>query len=122
MFCKNCGKELSGGMFCPNCGAAQGAQPAQQSQPQYQQQQPPRKKGIGVTGMILGILSVVSALMFGFTAPQNVGVAFFLGLPGLIFGIIGAAKKNGTGMAVTGIICSVLGILFAFLISFIMVA
>lgn len=63
--------------------------------------------GKAVAALVLGILSIVTIIFTGF--------GIFLGIIGLILGIFGLReinryKQEGRKMAVTGIICSSLGI------------
>lgn len=74
------------------------------------QQQAPQKKGMAIAGMILGIGSII---LFWLS-----WIALIIGIVGLVLSIIGLnkAKKDpanygGRGMAIAGIICSVIGIL-----------
>lgn len=75
----------------------------------YDQQQPPQSNGYAIAAMILGILSIPLGCCYGL---------------GIIFSIIAivmaflAKKNNGGsfgGMALTGLICACIGILFGVL-------
>ena len=81
------------------------AQPYQQ-QPQYNYyQQPiqPKKQGMAIASLVLGIISALCSCAFYFSLP--------LGSVGLILGIISKKKKeDGKGFSTAGIICSSLGI------------
>ena len=129
MYCESCGSFISDGQaFCSNCGApapssepapgpaaaqpvyAQPVQPVQPvfQQPVYPQQviitQMPRERvrinGAATTGLVFGIISLVC---FWIPAVGQLP-AFF----GLLFSIIGVAKKNagGKGRAIAGLIMS----------------
>lgn len=140
MFCESCGSQVPDGQaFCSNCGAAV-AQPAPQAapaaqpvyqqpvaqpvyqqpaaQPVYQQpvaqpvqvqpvvviNQPQRKStGMAIAGLVMGILTLV------FCWVPFVG--FILGLLGLIFSIVGIAKKDGgaKGAAIAGLVLTLIG-------------
>ncbi len=82
-------------------------QSAQYTAPQFEMSQPEEEEnnggiGFSITGMILGILSVISCYCCG-------GI---LGIPGLILSIIALRKKaNGKGMAIAGLITSCVGLL-----------
>ena len=136
MFCPNCGANNADGVaFCANCGTKlDNQQPQQEAQPQYQQpeyqqpqyQQPQQQyqapyqppyvptapvavpgKGLGITAMILGIISVsFFCLLYYFT--------FIFSIPALILGCIGNSKAKSAGakngMAVAGIITSAISI------------
>ncbi|MBE7064895.1 MAG: hypothetical protein E7384_03660 [Ruminococcaceae bacterium] len=134
-FCTNCGANLNTQPTQPanEQPVSQVDQPVfqQTEQPVYQQptyQQPvyqqvyeqaaePQEEtnskapgfGLSIPGMILGILSTVFCCVF-YVAP-------FFGIPGLILSIIslvkGRAVKKTNGMAVVGLICSIVGILFS---------
>ena len=73
---------------------------------------PPQSNGLAITGMVLGIVALVIGLLFSccgalfsilFSAPFAIG--------GLITSIIALKKGQDKGMAITGIICSVLALL-----------
>ena len=77
---------------------------------QYQQPIPPygyrepEHKGFAIASLVLGILSIVLCCIYG----------GFLGILGLIFGIVSLAKKESKmGMAIAGIITSALGLIYA---------
>lgn len=62
----------------------------------------PLRQGLAIASMVLGILSIILCCIFG-------GV---LALPGLILGIISlVSKRDGSGMAIAGIITSIFGLL-----------
>lgn len=143
--CSNCGhKIVNGSEFCGNCGAkiVQPAQQefAQQTQKQAQQQpvaqvpinntagmasevpssttQPrpsayavPSKKSstVSIIAMIIGIVSVLGFWAFPFGS--------ILALVALVLGIIGL-QKGGKGYAITGIVTSILSVVFLALIVF----
>mgnify|MGYP001623620600 CR=1 FL=1 len=110
MFCKNCGKQIDdNSVVCPYCGAETKSQATAQ-QPQYQQpqyQQPyqqqyteKRSNSYAIAGFVL---------------------AFFFALLGLIFSIIGLRKVDecggsGKGLAIAGIVLSILSMIGAFII------
>ena len=148
MFCESCGSQVPDGQaFCSNCGkpvaqpvqpAAQPVQPVQQyaqpvAQPVYTQpvaqpqpvvqvqpapvvvvQQQPAKRGNGMAtaGLVFGILTLV----FCWIPFLN----WFLGLLGLIFSIVGVARKNvgGKGAAIAGLILTILGSIIGFILFF----
>ena len=69
---------------------------------------PEEKKliGLSIASMVLGILSILCCLVWY--------VGGFFAIVGLILGIVAKTKKcAGKGMALAGIICSVLGLLIA---------
>ena len=73
----------------------------------------PLRQGFAIASMILGILSIVLCCIMG----------CILALPGIILGIISlATKRDGTGMAIAGIITSALGIVLGICMIFIYVA
>ncbi len=72
------------------------------STPYYNQPTEPPKKGLAITSMVIGILSMTLCCVGG----------SLLGLIGLILGIVALAKKQGgTGMSIAGIATSVIGML-----------
>ena len=79
----------------------------------YQQpQQPQPGKGLAITSMILGIISVVF-----FWIPYVDILTLILGIAALIMGIV-AGKKGNNGMAVAGLVLGIIGTVLS-LISFI---
>lgn len=85
------------------------AQPVQQAQPVYVQPvvavpaQPRKSSGMAIAGLIMGIFTLIFCWV-----PV---VSWILGLLGLIFSIIGIAKKNGgaKGAAIAGLVLTILG-------------
>ena len=88
-------------------------QPVQQAQPVYAQPvvaipaQPRKSSGMAIAGLIMGIFALVLCWF-----PV---VNWILGLLGLIFSIIGIAKKNGgaKGAAIAGLILTILGVVLS---------
>ncbi len=72
-----------------------------------------QKMGLSIASMVIGILSMTLCCVFGSV----------LGILGLIFGIIALVKRHaGTGMAIAGVITSILGFLVGiFMIFYVMV-
>lgn len=68
--------------------------------------------GLGIASMVLGIVALLTTLI-ACCLPFGYLLAAVLGLLSIIFGIIAIVKKRGKGMGVAGIICSVVGLLFA---------
>lgn len=67
------------------------------------QDTPKKTNGFAIAGMILGIVSIPASCCFAW-------VGILVAVLGLIFSIIGQSKGK-SGMAIAGIICSVIGIL-----------
>ena len=82
------------------------AQP-QYAAPQYAAPQPAKKSnkiGFAIASLVLGIVSILMCCCC------EIGALF--GIPGAILGGIAISKKyDGKGMAIAGVICSVVGIL-----------
>ena len=72
-------------------------------------QQPDEGIGFSIASMILGILAILLACCF-------YPLAFLLAVLGLIFGGVGLKKGVGKGMAVTGIILSIISVALAVLV------
>ena len=122
MFCPNCGTQNADGTaFCAGCGSNLSAQQAPVQQPVYQQpayqqpayQQPVYRqpasvpgKGLGVTGMVLGIVALV---LFCYA---------YISIPCAIIGaaLSGVSMKKAqeagmkNGLAVAGLVCSVVAL------------
>lgn len=74
--------------------------PEEWQQESYPISDAPLRQGLAIASMILGILSIILFCVFGFV----------LAIPGLILGVISLAqKRDGTGMAIAGVITSGLG-------------
>lgn len=69
--------------------------------------QPSGGKGMAIAAMVLGILSIIFALLPIVSIP--------LGLLAIIFGIL-AIKKPGRGMAIAGLVTGIIGLLLGLLI------
>jgi len=92
----------------PPAPAAPAAQPYPQTYPQYSAQAQSGTNGMAIAGMVMGILSLVAICCYGF--PFN--------LLGIIFSAIGLSqikksnpRQSGKGMAIAGLICSILSFL-----------
>ena len=89
-----------------------GLSPEQWQAVSYPVSTQPLRQGLAIASMVLGILSIILCCVFG-------GV---LALPGLILGIISlATKRDGSGMAIAGIITSIFGLLLGILMVFLFV-
>ena len=116
-YCKNCGSLNNDGVqYCASCGAPmQAAQPQQPSYPVNNYQQPVQQtvpgKGLGITSMVLGIISLVLFCIWYISIP--------CAIVGIILGCISKshAKAVGmkNGMATAGVICSAIAIALAIL-------
>lgn len=88
--------------------------PSQPYSPIPGQQQPSEGMGLAIAGMIFGILSIVLCICNLFD--------FVIVLPGIILSSIALAGHNqGKGMAIAGLVCSIIGFLlsgFIFLAAF----
>lgn len=63
--------------------------------------------GFSITSMVLGILSILSSLVWFISIP--------LGIISLVFGVLGRSK-GGRGMAIAGIVTSIIGIILSIII------
>ena len=125
MYCGKCGANVpDGNVFCSNCGAPvsgsadqpssfPGAQPVQGVQPvpviMVNQPAPVRSNGIAIVGLVFSIIGLCA-----FWIPYF-GLCF-AGL-GLLFSIIGVAKKNAVkGAAITGLVLSIVAVFLGFVL------
>lgn len=72
-----------------------------------EQQHPQGTSGMGIAGLVLGILALVSSWI-----PIVNNLAFLLGLLGLIFAIVGMVatsrgKRAGRGIAIAALVCNI---------------
>ena len=88
--------------------SAPAIQQYQQPYPQYGYQEQSTTNGMAITGMVMGILSLVTICCYGFPFT----------LLGIIFSAIGLSqikksnpRQSGKGMAIAGLICSILSFL-----------
>ena len=102
--------EFSNDLFGPTppIPSAPAIQQYQQPYPQYSAQAQSGTNGMAIAGMVMGILSLVAICCYGF--PFN--------LLGIIFSAIGLSqikksnpRQSGKGMAIAGLICSILSFL-----------
>ena len=63
---------------------------------------------LGVVGLVLGILSIIC----GCCGPLGV----IMGIPGIICSIFGNKQKS-SGMAIGGLICSIIGLILGFVVT-----
>ncbi len=92
---------------------AYGYQPYTSPQNVFYGQPEPKGVGFAVTGLILGILSIVACIFMVFD--------WILAIPGLIFSSLALAKKNpaSQGLALGGLICNIVGFVLSALLFFI---
>ena len=77
--------------------------------------EPKKLIGLSIASMILGILSIVCCSFWY--------ISGLFALVGLVLGVISMVKKcSGKGMAIAGIICSVLGMLISIVMIIIVIA
>lgn len=75
------------------------------------QPEAPKSKGLAVASMVLGIV----ALVFSCCLPV---VTFICALVGVILGAVSLAKKKGgKGMAIAGLVCCIIGLVPAVIIT-----
>ncbi len=93
-----------------------------QQQPQYQQPVravvydavPEKNHNAAIVALVLGILSIVFCWL--------PGCNFVLCIIGIVCGAVSLGKKNpGTGMAVAGLIISIIGLLLVAIMTFLMI-
>lgn len=129
MKCTNCGHELpEGAYFCSDCGAKVESSSGSGYGREYvvqdedtggsynRQGRAPvasgsSGSGLSIASMVLGI----GALLFSCCSITGIGVTlpFFMAVAGIILGVISTYKKcDGHGMAVAGIVCSIIAIVF----------
>lgn len=70
--------------------------------------QPPQKKGIGITAMVLGIVALVLAFI-----PIIGLISLLLGLVAVILGIVALIKKRGKGQGIAGLITGTIALIGA---------
>lgn len=68
-------------------------------------EQPKQSNALAIVSLVLGILSIVSCCCIGW-------IGLFLAIGGIVCAAI-ARKKNPTGIAMAGLICSIVGIGFS---------
>lgn len=82
---------------------------AQYQQPSYQQPQEPKQTNVlAIVGMVLGIISILAGCCGWYS--------LILAIPGLICSIL-SRKQSKTGMAVAGIVCSIVGIVLGIIMT-----
>lgn len=113
MFCNKCGNQVPDGVStCPTCGNQMNANTTQSNMnygqmPQYSEGS--GKAGFGIASMVLGIC----ALVFSCCVPY---LPFFLAIVGVVLGGISLNKHYaGRGMAIAGLVCSIISLVPAIL-------
>src|SRR6266705_1062706 len=66
---------------------------------------PPRRRGLGVAALVLGVSAIPLAFMCG--------VGLLPGLAGLALGVVAAVRDQGRGQAIAGVVASVLALVIA---------
>lgn len=73
--------------------------------------QRPQSNGLAITGMVLGIVSVlIVTLLFCCAGPWGGLLALPLSVAGLIVSIKALKKEQSRGMCITGIVCSAIAL------------
>ena len=72
---------------------------------------PREPKGLAITAMILGIVAVVGALIFGWLPFVGGIITILVGAAAVVLGIIALRKKQSKGMSLTGLITGGVGVL-----------
>ena len=132
-FCNSCGSAMEdGAVFCANCGARQGTQPAQSVQMGAQTVVMVKPKipgrGFGISSMVLAIIGLVYALstvmsadtleMLARLADEAAAGALIaillyssLSIMGVAFGC--AARKRGyiNGISTSGLVMGIIGLI-----------
>ena len=94
MYCLKCGKEIDEGInYCPNCGMNLSVKTDVQLTLQKQ------TSGKNIAALVLGLIGIFAWLI------PIIGLP--IGIVGLVMGIMGM-KRCGKGMAIAGIVLSVL--------------
>lgn len=70
-------------------------------------------KGLGVAGLVLGIIGIITGCCYG---------GFVFGLIGLILSIVYVAKKGSKGLGISGIITSALGLILSIVMLILLLA
>ena len=105
-FCRKCGTQLDDhARFCAKCGASQ-----EQTfvQPTYSYQHPEQRgeggpwKVFAIVGFVLGLVGFIFSFAFG--------SGLFFSIPGLVLSILGKRSASKHGMAVTGMVFSIIGL------------
>lgn len=116
----------------PQYAAAPPAAPLPPQQPQQPQQQFPQPaaggpapgagypgyapaprapKGLAITALVLGIVAVAGAMIFGWIPFVGGVITIVVGIAALILGILAMQKRQPKGMALTGLILGGVGVL-----------
>ena len=103
-FCKNCGTQLDDNYkVCPNCGQPVTAQPAEQGAAPVVAEEPKGPwKVFAILGLVFGIVGLVLSW-------ANVG-GLLISVAGLVFSILGKKSVSKHGVAVAGLILSIIAL------------
>ena len=69
-----------------------------------------KSNGFAIASLVLGIVSIVFCFI-----PGLILVGLITGIIGVVFGVL-AKKKNPTGMATAGLVCSIIGLILSSLV------
>ena len=109
-FCRACGKTVhETAANCPHCGAVQQAVKLTAMNPHE-----PAPIWTSITGLVLGIMAVLSALQFeNWNKSQVLGVAVFA-IAALVLGCVSLTKHHrGKGMAIAAVMLGGISLLAA---------
>lgn len=135
MFCTNCGLKMEKvGRFCASCGTSTEASSVQvppvvqTPPPSYPPMLPPYQKkasnqglGLGITSLIIGVVTLVFAFIdlagidsgdYAYIFLSEIGLLFLMSVAGITFGGISARAENAVGRA--GLTLSIGALLFTF--------
>ena len=70
-------------------------------------------KGLGIASMVCGILSIVTICCLGSLYSLYGSIPIILGIAGVVLGIVQIVKNESRGMAIAGIVCGAVGIVFS---------
>lgn len=103
MNCPNCGTENAEGVaFCVNCGTPVSTQPVGMNAPVKDE-----GKGFAIASLVLGIISLFIS-------------GYICGALAIIFSVVAKKKGSTNKMATAGLVLGIIGIIGAFLVSFIL--
>ena len=100
-YCSKCGKHMEdGAAFCTNCGAPLQNQAAHTES----NVDAPKKTGLGIVALVLGITGLLAWII------PIIGIP--VGVAALVLGILGI-KKSSRGMSIAGLVLGVICIILA---------
>ncbi len=135
MYCGQCGTPIAeNSAFCASCGAPVPLARPLYEQPMYQQRRSVPGRGLGITSLVFGILSMLLVVGALFIAVVIAEIAYYSGIPvdmqgledltgflgylaaygvlAVVFGVVSRCRGYKNGISTSGVVMGVVNIVF----------